>query len=47
MLETSKSLKPGQKLGDAYVAADLPVARRWLYQASLRRAMLLNEAFPE
>ncbi len=45
--ESGKRLKPGQKLGDAYVAANLPVARRRLYQASIRLAMLLNEAFPE
>ncbi len=36
-----------QKLGDAYVAAKLPVLRRRLYQASARLAMRLNEAFPE
>ena len=45
--ESGKRLKPGQKLGDAYVAANLPVVRRRLYQASIRLAMLLNEAFPE
>ena len=45
--ETGQRLKPGQKLGDAYVAANLPVVRRRLYQASVRLAMLLNEAFAE
>jgi nuclease S1 len=45
--ETGNRLKPGQKLGDAYVQANLPVARRRLYQASVRLAMLLNDAFPE
>ena len=45
--ETGKRLKPGQKLGDAYVQANMPVVRRRLYQASVRLAKLLNEAFPE
>ncbi len=45
--ETGNRVKPGQKLGDAYVAANLPVARRRLYQASVRLAMPFNEAFPE
>jgi hypothetical protein len=45
--ETGTRLKPGQKLGDAYVKANMPVARRRLYQASIRLAKLLNDAFPE
>ena len=44
--ETGKRLKPGQKLGDAYLEANLPVVRRRLYQAGVRLAMVLNEAFP-
>jgi hypothetical protein len=45
--ETKQRLKPGQKLSDAYFNANLPVARQRLYQASVRLAMILNEAFPE
>jgi hypothetical protein len=44
--ETGKRLKPGQKLSDSYLNANLPVARRRLYQAGVRLAMVLNEAFP-
>jgi nuclease S1 len=44
--ETGMRLKPGQKLADAYLEANLPVARRRLYQAGVRLAMVLNEAFP-
>jgi len=40
-------LKPGQKLGDEYQAAHLPVVRKRLAQAGLRLAWVLNEAFPE
>jgi nuclease S1 len=45
--ETGKRLKSGQKLADAYLDANLPVARRRLYQASVRLAMVLNQAFAE
>ncbi len=45
--ETGKRLKPGQKLSDAYYHGNLPVVQRRLYQASVRLATLLNEAFPE
>ncbi len=45
--ETGKRLKPGQKLGDAYVNANLPLARRQLYRAGVRLVSLLNEAFAE
>jgi nuclease S1 len=45
--ETGKRLKSGQKLADAYLDANLPVARRRLYQASVRLAMVLNRAFAE
>ncbi len=45
--ETGKRMKPGQKLSDAYYNANLPVVRQRMYQASIRLAMLLNEAFPE
>jgi hypothetical protein len=44
---TGQRIKPGAKLGDAYQAANLPVAQRRLYQASARLAMVLNEAFRE
>ena len=43
--ETGKRLKPGQKLSDAYYNANLPLVQERLYQASIRLAMLLNEAF--
>jgi hypothetical protein len=45
--ETGKRLKPGQKLGDAYLEANLPVVRRRLCQAGVRVAWVLNEALPE
>ncbi len=45
--ETGKRLKPGQKLGDAYLNTHLPVVRRRLYEAAIRVARVLNEAFPE
>ena len=43
--ETGQRLKPGQKLGDAYLQANLPVVRRRLYQGGVRLAMVLNEVF--
>jgi hypothetical protein len=43
--ETGTRLKSGQKLSDAYLEANLPVMRRRLNQASVRLAMVLNEAF--
>jgi hypothetical protein len=45
--ETGKRLKPGQKLSDAYLEANLPVVRRRLYQGGVRLTMVLNQAFPE
>jgi hypothetical protein len=45
--ETGERLKSGQKLSDAYLKANLPVVRRRLYQAGVRLAMVLNDAFPE
>ena len=45
--ETGKRLKSGQKLSEAYLDANLPVLRRRLYQASVRLAMVLNQAFAE
>jgi hypothetical protein len=41
-------LKSGQQLGDAYayLEANLPVVRQRLYQASVRLALVLNEALP-
>ncbi len=47
IVETGKRLNPGQKLSDAYYNANLPVVQRRLYQASIRLATLLHEAFPE
>jgi hypothetical protein len=44
---TGKRIKPRAKLGDAYQEANLPLARRRLYQAGARLAMVLNGAFPE
>lgn len=40
------ALRQGSKLGDAYQAANLPVARRRLAQAGVRLAEVLNAAFP-
>jgi hypothetical protein len=42
---TDKRLNPGQKLGEEYVEANLPMARQRLYQAGIRLATVLNEAF--
>jgi nuclease S1 len=43
--ETGKRLKSGQKLGDVYLDANLPVLRQRLYLASVRLAMVLNQVF--
>jgi nuclease S1 len=43
--ETGNRLKSGQKLAGAYLEANLPVVRRRLYQAGVRSAWVLNEAF--
>jgi nuclease S1 len=43
--ETGARMKSGQKLGDSYVKANLPVVRQRLYRGSVRLAMILNEAF--
>jgi nuclease S1 len=43
--ETGMRLKSGQKLGEAYLQANLPVVRKRLYQGSVRLALVLNEAF--
>jgi nuclease S1 len=45
--QTGKRIKSGTKLGDAYQAKYLPVARQRLAQAGMRLAMVLNEAFAE
>ena len=45
--ETGMRLKSGQKLGDAYVQANLPTVRRRLYLGGVRLAMVLNDAFAE
>ena len=44
--QTGNRIKSGTKLGDAYQAKNLPVARQRLAQAGLRLAMVLNEEFP-
>ena len=38
-------IKPGAKLGQQYHDANLPAARHRLYQAGVRLAIMLNEAF--
>lgn len=43
--ETGQRLKPGQKLGDSYLEANLPVVRRRLYQGGVRLSIVLNGAF--
>jgi hypothetical protein len=43
---TGQRMKPGAKLGDAYYERSLPVAKRRLYEAGVRLARVLNEAFP-
>jgi hypothetical protein len=43
--ETGMRLKPGARLGDRYVGANMPVVRQRLCQAGLRLALVLNEAF--
>jgi hypothetical protein len=43
---TGRRITPGARLGDAYQEAGLPVAKRRLYQAGMRRAMVLNDVFP-
>jgi hypothetical protein len=45
--ETGMRLKSGQKLGDAYLNANLPIVRKRLFQGSVRLALVLNEAFSE
>ncbi len=43
--KTGQRIKPGARLGDEYQARNLPVAKRRLYQASARLALVLNGAF--
>jgi nuclease S1 len=38
-------IKPGAKLGCAYLEKNLPVARQRMYRAGVRLADVLNEAF--
>jgi hypothetical protein len=45
--QTGGRIKPGQKLGALYFDEQLPVLRHRLYQAGVRLAMVLNEAFAE
>jgi nuclease S1 len=44
---TGQRIKPGAKLGDAYQAKSLPVAKGRLYLAGMRLAMALNETLSE
>ncbi len=44
---SGQKIKPGTRLAEPYQAANLPVARRRLYQAGVRLAMVLNEVFGE
>ena len=44
---TGKRLRPGQKLANAYLEANLPVVHQRLYQAGVRLAWVLIGAFPE
>jgi S1/P1 Nuclease len=43
---SDQRMKSGQKLGDEYLARQLPVVRRRLCQAGVRLAWVLNEALP-
>jgi hypothetical protein len=44
---TGQRIRVGAKLGDAYDERSLPVARRRLYEAGVRLAMVLDEVFSE
>jgi nuclease S1 len=44
---TGRKIQAGTKLGEPYQVANLPVARRRLYQAGVRLAMVLNEVFAD
>ena len=46
-LATGRRIEPGARLGDAYQHANLPGAKRRLYQACVRLAWVLNEVFRE
>jgi hypothetical protein len=43
---TGMRITPGQRLGDAYQEANLPVVRRRLSQGGIRLAMWLNGVWP-
>jgi nuclease S1 len=45
--ETGERLKPGQKLADPYLEANLPVVRRRCYQRGNPLAMMLDEIWPD
>lgn len=44
---SGQKIKKGQKLADAYQAANLPIAHQRLYRAGVRLAMVLNDVFEE
>lgn len=44
---TGRKLRKGAKLGEAYQARNLPVARERLYLGGVRLAMVLNEVFAD
>jgi hypothetical protein len=43
---TGERIGPGQRLADAYLAGNLPVVRRRIYQGGIRLATLLNGIWP-
>ncbi len=44
---TGRRITKGTKLGEPYQQANLPVARRRVYQSGIRLAMVLNEVFAD
>jgi hypothetical protein len=44
---TGIRIRPGARLGDAYQGAHSPTARRRLYQAGIRLAVVFNGVWPE
>src|SRR5262245_10782541 len=40
---TSKRIKPGTKLSDAYQEVNLPVVKRRLYEGGVRLSIVLND----
>jgi S1/P1 Nuclease len=42
-----RRVERGEKLGNTYVDANLPTVRMRLYQAGVRLALVLNQAFAQ